>query len=70
MGALERQTLEEAFLPDRLSNDVDVEVVTVGGEGIGEDRRREALRDEARRMARRRLQRVCDEGLQTVKPGL
>jgi hypothetical protein len=66
-AALERPRLEEAVasLPD----DVDVEVVTVGGEGVGEDHRREAP-SEARRMARRRLQKVCDEGLQTLNPGL
>jgi hypothetical protein len=70
MAAPKRPRLEEAGSTDRLPDDVDVEVVTVGGEGIGEDHRREALRDEARRMARRRLQKVCDEGLQTVKPDL
>ena len=43
MAALERQRIEEAASADRLPDDVDVEVVTVGGEGIGEDHRREAL---------------------------
>ena len=54
---LERPRLEEAVasLPD----DVDVEVVTVGAEGVGEDHRREALSEA--RMARRRLQKVRDE---------
>jgi len=70
MAALSRQRLEEAVSTDRLSDDVDVEVDTVGGKGMGEDHRREDLRDEARRLARRRLQKVCDEGLQTVKPDL
>jgi hypothetical protein len=70
MAALGRQRLEEAASADRLYDDVDVEVVTVGGEGMGEDHRREDLREEARRLARRRLQKICDEGLQTVNPGL
>ena len=65
--ALERQTLREAVASaDRpvVPNDEDVEVVTVGGEGFGEDHRRET-RNEARLRARQRLQKVCDEGLQT-----
>ena len=73
MAALERQTLAGAVAAaDRavLPHDVDFEVVTVGGEGTGDDHRRKALsRDEARVRARRRLQKVCDEGLQTLKPG-
>ena len=65
-AALERRLGEAVASADR-PDDVDVEVVTVGG--LGEDQRR-AARDEARLMARRRLQAVCDEGLQTLKPGL
>jgi len=74
-NALERQRLEEDVASaDRagVSDDVDVDVVIVGDGGRGESHRREALseaREAARRRARRRLQTICDEGLQTLKPG-
>jgi len=73
--ALERQRLEEAVAsadPADVTDDVDVEVVVVGDQRRGETHRPEALsdaREEARRRTRRRLQKVCDEGLQTLKPG-
>jgi hypothetical protein len=66
--ALEHQTIEGAVFAARASIPDDVDVVTGGGERIGEDHRRDALRearDEARLRARRRLQKVCDQGLQT-----
>ena len=67
--ALEHQRIEGAAVSAaRASIPDDVDVVMGGGERIGEDHRRDALRearDEARLRARRRLQKVCDQGLQT-----
>jgi hypothetical protein len=73
------EALEAVAPADRggLPDDVRVDVVTVGGERRGDDRRRKTpreardeAREEARLRSRRRLQKVCDEGRQTLKPGL